>query len=230
MRKLGDRLFLVGVAHVLPKSSREVREVILRERPVLVALELCKNRYSALARQAKGVGFLDALRARKLPLFLLGSLLHLLQSRFARQTGTPAGEEMLVAARLARKVNAEVELIDRDINVTLQRLVERTRGREKFRLLAELLLGFLPIGKRFDLEKLTEEEVVERLLREFMRASKTAYEVLVEERNAYMAKKIAMLFAKTSGKIVCVVGAGHVPGLAERLSHRWNISYEWAIT
>jgi pheromone shutdown protein TraB len=174
-------------------------------------------------------GAREAVRARELGPFILNKFFHLIQTKFARQTGMPAGEEMLTAIKSAQKAGARVELIDRDINLTLQRLVERMGVREKMRLFLELLLGLLPFGARVDLERLTEDEIVTRLLSSLKRALPGAYEVLIEERNAYMAARIAILLASTKGKIVCVVGAGHVSGLCRRLDSKWQVKLEYPL-
>lgn len=226
LKKLDDRLFLIGVAHVLPKSAAEVEEVITQERPEVVAVELCPTRYWALTRGGKRPGALDAMRAGP-KLALLNTLLYLLQSKFARQTGMPAGEEMLVAIRHAREIGARVELIDRDISITLQRLIDRMSWRERLRLFAELLLGLLPFGKRVELERLTDDQIVSYLLHELKRISPTTYEVLINERDAHMASRVAMLLSASTGKVACVVGAGHVPGIYERLSK--GVSGDWRI-
>jgi len=226
-----DRITLVGVAHVLPKSAAEVGEVVERERPEVVAVELCPARYAALMRRGEA-GVLEAPRGR-FGTFLLNRLLYFIQSRLARQTGTPAGEEMLAAIEHARGVGARVELIDVDVGMTLERLMGRMGRREKLRLFAELMLGLLPFGRRVELERVTEEEVVDYLLKELKRASPTAYEVLIEERNEHMALRLAGLLASCKGRIVGVVGAGHVPGLHQRLlgltKAGWVTSYEFAL-
>ena len=232
LKKLDDRLFLVGVAHVLPKSAAEVREVILHEKPEVVAIELCPTRYHALTRGVKRPGAFEAIRAGP-RLFMLSALLYLLQSKFARQTGMPAGEEMLVAIRHAKEVGARLELIDRDISLTLGRLVNRMSKREKIRLFAGLLLGLLPLGKRLELERLTDDQIVAYLLKELKRASPTAYEVLIEERDIHMTSRLAMLLSSSAGKVACVVGAGHVPGIYERLSRvasgGWGVKLEYGL-
>jgi len=231
LRKIGDRLTIVGVAHILPKSATEVRAAIERERPEVVAVELCPARYAALTGRAEKSGALEALRLGQLGLFILNKLLYLLQTRFAHQAGMPAGEEMLTAIERAGEAGARVELIDRDISLTLQRLVGRMGRREKIRLFGELLLALLPFGgKRMAIERLTEDQVVTQLLCELKRASPTAYAVLIEERDTHMAARILLLLASCKGKIVCVVGAGHVPGLYRRLAAQagnWQLKLEY---
>jgi pheromone shutdown-related protein TraB len=223
LRRLHERLILVGVAHILPESRAEVEQVIAAERPAVVAVELCPARYHALLHGGEGPSAFDALRARRFGLFALNKLLYALQNRLAKQTGMPAGDEMLAAIERAREVGAKVEFIDRDIDITLQRLILRTGKLEKLRLLAELLIGLMPLGTRVDLRKMTEDAVLSQVLSSFKRASPTAYDVLIEERNDYMANRIVELLALTKGKILCVVGAGHLPGLCRRLmSQRWG--------
>ncbi len=230
LKKLDSRLFLVGVAHVLPKSAAEVGDVIAKERPDVVAVELCPARYLALTQESKRLGALDVMRAGP-KLLLLSGLIYLIQSKFSRQTGMPAGEEMLVAIKHAREVGAEVKLIDQDIGLTLQRLMDRMSWRERFRLFGELLVGLLPVVKRVELERLTDEQIVGYLLRDLERVSPTAYDVLIRERDAYMASRLTTLLL-AGKRVVCVVGAGHVPGIYNRLteiSSGWRISLKYNV-
>lgn len=232
LQRLGDRLTLVGVAHILPKSRIEAEKIIRQERPDIVAVELCPSRYALLMGAAKQAGAMEALRGRGLKFFILNRLLYHLQAKFSRRTGMPAGEEMVAAIKCAQEVGARIELIDRDVGVTLQRLINRMSKREKLRLLLELLLGFLPLGPRIELEKLTEEEVVVYMLSSLKKALPRAYEVLIEERDSHMAAKIAWLLATSEGRIICVVGAGHVSGLLQRLraaQSNWHVSLRYSI-
>jgi len=231
LKKIGEQLFLIGVAHVLPTSAAEVGEVIKRERPDVVAVELCPTRYLVLTQGGQRPRVLDAARAGP-KLLLLSGLLWLLQNKFSRQTGMPAGEEMLVAIKHAREIGARIELIDRDIGLTFQRLIDLMPWRERLRLFAELLIGLLPIGKPVKLERLTDEQIVNYILEDLKRASPILYEVLIQERDAYMASKLAMLLSE-SKKVVCVVGAGHVPGIFDRLSRGnpegWGASLKYEV-
>jgi pheromone shutdown-related protein TraB len=229
LRKLGDRLTIIGVAHILPKSRDEVKATIESELPEVVAVELDQFRYSALMGEVERGGAGKVPRARELLPFILNKFFYLLQRKFAQSTGMQAGEEMLVAIESAKKVGAKIELIDRDINLTLQRLIERMGAREKLRLSIEMFFGLLPFGRRVELEKLTEEEFADQLVSSLKRALPGAYEVLIDERNSYMASKIAMLMDSTKGKIVCVVGAGHVSGLSSRLDSRWRVELEYPL-
>lgn len=217
LKRLDERLILIGVAHVLPKSMTEVKTTILRERPEVVGVELCPTRYMLLTSGFRRTGG-KTITPGGFRLAILNRLFYHLQRKAARQTGMPAGEEMLIAINSSKEVGSRLELLDREISTTLQRLIDRMRWGEKLKLGVELLLGLLPLGKRIEIERITEEQVVRELLSELQRTSPTAYDVLIRERDEYMASKILDLLATTSGKVVCVVGAGHIPGLYRRLS------------
>lgn len=231
LRKINDRLFLIGVAHVLPKSADEVGKIISKERPDVVAVELDPTRYLALTQRNRRSGVINAMRAGPKLLPLVG-LLYLFQNKFSRQTGMPAGEEMLVAIQHAREARARVEFIDQDIGITLQRLMDLMPWRERLRLFGELLAGLLPFGKHVELERLTDEQIVDYLLEELKRFSPTTYNVLITERDSYMASRVAMLLS-AGNRVVCVVGAGHVPGIYNRLkeiSSSWGIKLEYRVS
>lgn len=230
LKKIDNRLYIIGVAHVLPRSAAEVGELITRERPDIVAVELDPIRYMALT-QGKSTGLFDAIRAGP-NLFLLSALLYLTQGKFSRQTGMPAGEEMLVALKHAREVGAQIQFIDQNIGITLQRLVNRMSRREKLMLFGQLLVSLLPVGKSVDLESLTDDQIVDSLLNEFKKTSPTAYEVLIMERDSYMSSRLTALLL-SGKKVVCVVGAGHVPGIYEKLSKltsgEWRMNLDYTV-
>jgi len=230
LRKLGDNFLIVGVAHVLPKSMVEIRDVILAERPEIVAVELCPARYLALL-QGGAQDTVENLRAgmRQSP---LNVAMYLAQAKFSHQTGMPAGEEMLGAIETAREIGARVELVDQDIGVTVRRLSKAVPFGEKARIFAQLLLSLFPFQKRQSLESLADEDVVDYLLWEFRSMSPKAYNVLIQERDAYMAARLVHLL-ESGRKVVCAVGAGHVPGIYKLLQEAttgWGVKLEYGVS
>lgn len=229
IRKVGEQLLIIGVAHVLPRSAAEVRETIETEHPDIVAVELDPARYLAIT-QGRKAGIMDMVRAGP-NILLLSALIYLTQGKFSKQTGMEAGEEMLVAIKKAKEVGAQIQLIDRDIGITMQRLVGGMSLREKIRLFGNLLVSLLPVGKEVELESITEEQMVEGLLAEFRKLSPTAYDVLIRERDDHMSSRLAN-FLLAGKKVVCVVGAGHVPGIYEKMSKMtyspWKTSFDYA--
>lgn len=213
IRRIGDRLILVGVAHVLPKSIQEVEQAIAEEDPEVVGVELDSNRYVQLtngSEAGKNIGVFS----RKA---LLVRFLQYFQDKIGEQTGMMPGQEMLTAVDRAKESGARVELIDRDINVTLDRLLDKMGFWEKMKIIFSVAFSFLFGGEEIDLQNLTSGEIIDELLTSFREFSESAYNVLVEERDEYMANRISELLVFTDEKVLCVVGAGHVPGLTRRL-------------
>jgi len=216
IKRIGDRIVLVGVAHVLPESKKEVKRVIEEERPGLVGVELCRNRYMNLITPSDGSSGLPLSRTG-----ILARIMQFIQNRIGQKTGMLPGDEMLAAIKGAENIGANVQLIDRDINVTLQRLISRMPITEKIKIAGSILVApFLFSGDDIELEDITKEEVVEDLVLEMKRFSNTIYEVMIEERNKVMARRIANSMRSGENKMVAVVGAGHVPGLSKILGKR----------
>jgi pheromone shutdown protein TraB len=211
VERLSDRLILIGTAHVFPESVKTVREVILAEKPEIVGVELCPQRYAALKSGSAP------------PSHPIALILYLIQEFFSKRTGVQAGREMLEAAEAAEEIGARLEFLDRDINVTLQRLLRLGIG-EKLKFLAWLVAGLF-LSPRLEPSEL-RGDVISRLLHEFRRMCPGFYRVLVQERDEYMVTRILELSAR--GKMVCVVGAGHLQGLARALGG-WSFKVEWQI-
>lgn len=218
IKRIGNRVILVGVAHVLPESREEVIQTIREEEPDIVGVELCRKRYLQLTSesQEKNSGITLSRTA------ILAKILRFLQEKIGERTGMLPGEEMKAAIDEARKMGADVQLIDRDINLTLQRLLNKMTLMEKIKILGEVLLSPLKFSEDIRLEDLTKEEIIEELLSEIESLSKTTYNVLIKERDQFMADRITNTLRSGTEKIVCVVGAGHIPGLSEELEDRFE--------
>lgn len=221
IKRIGDRLILIGVAHVLPESKEEVKKHIREEKPKVVGIELCQKRYIELTtgpQQSRSGGF-DFSRVG-----ILARILRFIQEVIGEKTGMLPGEEMLTAVREAEDVGAEIRLIDRDVDETLSRLINEMPVLEKIKIALEVLTSPFRTGQEIKLEDVTKEEVVDELLSALKNMSKTTYKVLIEERNEYMAERISEILKTKPGKVICVVGAGHVPGLSETLESRFDES------
>jgi len=218
----GSEVLLIGTAHVSRESVEEVKEAILEERPEIVAVELCKPRYQVLIdRRGWEETPLTKLLKGEQPYFFLGqSFLAMIQRSLGEQLGVEPGAEMLEAIRAAQEVGAKVALVDRKIAITLRRAWSRMSLREKFRIFKELLYGFLGATEEdeIDVEALKRQDVVTEMMEELGRLAPKAKEVLVDERDAYIAARIRELAQQGYKTIVAVVGAGHINGLLANLS------------
>jgi pheromone shutdown protein TraB len=133
---------VVGTAHVSSDSVEEVERVIAEEQPDTVAVELDEGRF----RQMKGdapddLDASDLLQGSMAFQFLAYWLLSYVQKRLGDKFGIEPGADMKAAIDAAGRAGSDVALVDRDIQVTIQRFWARLTGVEKLRLVAELALG-----------------------------------------------------------------------------------------
>jgi len=218
----GKEVILVGTAHVSKKSIETVAETISKEKPDVVCVELCKDRLHAMLEQKKwdATDIEKVLREGKIYLFLIQVLLSNFQRRIGEELGVKPGAEMLAAINTAKDLGIPIELVDRDVRITLKRAIQRTSLSEKLRFMGSLFTGFLGGDEEID-EKLVEdlkgEDMISQLLAELGEEAPSVKEVLVDERNKYIAHKIRAIDAK---KMVVVVGAGHLKGIEMELSRK----------
>ena len=216
-----DNIALIGTAHVSEKSIREVEEAIDRFRPDVVAVELDERRFKALQQpeaERKDIQIKELLKGNNVFVFMLQWLLAYVQRKVGMEAGVRPGAEMLAAVEAARRRGMAVALIDRDIGITLSRVWNKMKLREKLRILYSLVLAMLGIGtEEIDLEEITKDDVVEELLGELKHYAPSMSTVLVDERNAYLAHNLLEI-GKTK-RVLAVIGAGHREGIRHYLEH-----------
>ncbi|WP_226040755.1 TraB/GumN family protein [Natrinema sp. DC36] len=133
---------VLGTAHVSQASVDEVRETIDREDPDIVAVELDDGRY----RQMKGgtpddIEAEDLLSGNTVFQFLAYWMLSYVQSRLGDQFDIEPGADMRAAIEAAEANGSGVALVDRDIQVTIQRFWSRLSFTEKLKMVGGLALG-----------------------------------------------------------------------------------------
>ncbi|WP_254768167.1 TraB/GumN family protein [Salinilacihabitans rarus] len=133
---------VLGTAHVSQASVDEVHETVEREEPDVVAVELDEGRY----RQMRG-GTPDDIEARDLLSgntvfqFLAYWMLSYVQSRLGERFDIEPGADMRAAIEAAERGERGVALVDRDIQVTMQRFWTRLSLAEKVKMIGGLALG-----------------------------------------------------------------------------------------
>ena len=215
----GKKIFLVGTAHVSEESARLVADVIDREKPDTVCVELCASRYQSIRQkdQWQNMDIVKVIREKKSFLLLSNLLLASLQKRIAKKLNIRPGQEMIQAIESAEAVGAAIHLADRDIRITLSRAWRLMRLRDKIKLLAQLIfsIGQVDDISAEDVEKMKQEDVLETILADVGNSLPIVKAILIDERDRYLAHKIRHAPGE---KIVAIVGAGHVPGIKKY----WN--------
>jgi pheromone shutdown protein TraB len=143
---VGD-IVLVGTGHVLEKSVKEVEVVIERERPDVVAVELCDARYKSLKGDVKEVSPKEMLSAGNPFLILTHWLLAYVQRKMGAELGVEPGADMMAAIAKAEEQGAAIALIDRPIQITMQRFWKKMRLWEKLKMLFSIIFSIASIGE-----------------------------------------------------------------------------------
>ncbi len=220
------KITLVGTAHVSKESVREVEETILKEKPDYVALELCEPRMEALTKKKRweDTPITELIKGNK-AYFLLGySLLSAFERRLGEKTGVKPGDEMLAGVNAAKKVGAEVVLVDRPITITLKRAWKKAGMREKLRIIKEFLFSIFGMEEIDEsvIEELKKEDVLNEMMKELARIAPSAKKVLIDERDEYIAGKLKEL----DKPAVAVIGKGHQKGIERLLKSERKVDFE----
>ena len=219
--KINDNIILIGTAHISEDSVNEVRQAIETYKPDIVAVELCQRRYDTITKKDKweNTPVVALIKSNNAYFMLAQTFLSSIQRRLGEEYGVEPGSEMIAAMQEAEKHNIKVALVDRDITVTLKRAWQKMGVREKFRVIWEFLKAMLGYDKEeledLDLKELMKQDVISQMMEEFSKIAPSAAMVLISERDQYIAQKIFQESKK--GKIVAVVGAGHINGIKKHL-------------
>jgi pheromone shutdown-related protein TraB len=269
-----DNIILVGTGHILEKSVKEVEEVIDREEPDVVAVELCEGRYEALKGNVDDFSIKEVISGGSPFLILTHWLLAYVQRKMGAELGIEPGADMMAAIKKAEERGCVIALVDRPIQVTMQRFWRKMKFSEKIKMIfsiifaigsigsmgkdvgekggveegkekveKKLMVGGMSANKEIELDRITDDDVVTQLMEELREFSPGAATALLDERDAYIAGSLVELQTQTSKesliknatqasqqtfslttnaslrKIVAVVGAGHVAGIKNLLSH-----------
>ena len=218
-------LTIIGTAHVSEESVNEVKDAIYEQHPDVVAIELDRGRYQKIRKQMMGIeedeniSVTQIIKENKVGLFLTSTLLGYFQSKIGADVDVAPGSEMIGAIEASQDLQIPIALIDREINTTLQRALNRMGFKEKAKFAYGLIasvLGFDDEEEDIDIEELKNPENLDELMEMFKDEAPSVYEVLVHERDAYLAGKIMQL---PHDKVVAVVGAGHKPGIERYLDN-----------
>ena len=214
----GRQIYLVGTAHVSQRSVDLVREVIEREQPDAVCIELDAGRFEALSQEKRfeEQDLREVLQKKQLSTLMLNLILSSYQRRLGLKLGVAPGSELMEAARVAEANGIPISLCDRDVRITLRRAWQSLSWWQRFRLLGELgasLFEDTEISEE-ELARIRDQDVVTEVMKELGRLMPDLKRVLIDERDAFLAHEIL----ETDGqRIVAVVGAGHVDGMKGRL-------------
>ena len=212
-----ENLRLIGTAHVSSKSVETVKAQILEYSPDVVAVELCDSRLSNLREPETldSEDLLKIIKEGKSAMILLQTALAVQQRKLGLSTGEKPGAELLAAVEGAEESKIPYETIDRDVVVTLKRAWRKMGIMEKWRVVNTLL--FDDEEEEVSIEEvLGDSDMMSKLMEEARGVAPNAGEVLIDERDTFLAARIQQIRGR--GKVLAVVGAGHLEGIVENLN------------
>ena len=215
-----SKIILIPTSHIASESVRKVKEVIEKEKPDCVAVELDINRLMSFKQ--KQTSTLQTIKTLGPATFLIFWTMKKLQTWLGNKVGILPGSEMMTAVKIAHQNKIKVALIDQNIGLTFTK-IQKIPFSEKAKLMWFLIKGVtigLILSKikkdKIDLSKVPPKDLIEEAMLMLKTEFPHLFKALVTDRDKYMVNNIKNI-TKQFKKIVVVVGAGHYKGMKKLL-------------
>lgn len=212
-------LIILGTSHIAIESINDVKALIEKEKPDILALELDLLRFKKLMSNKEQKFSIRSLSSSGSLMGIIGAFI---EKKLGEKVGVKPGDEMKAAINIAKKNKIKIVLIDQSIQTTFKRLSEEITLKEKLKFLSDILTSLIFPKKRIkiDLTKVPEEGTIAGMISEVKKRYPNVYKTLIYERNIYMAKQLIEL-VKIGKKTIVIVGAGHESDLLRMI--KWNL-------
>ena len=214
----GARIRLVGTAHLSQASTDFVIEQIEKGSYDCVAVELCASRCQQLMEPeaVENMDLFEIIKKKKVLALAVMLAMSAFQQRIAQKFRIEPGSELKAAIQSAAEKNIPFELIDRDVGVTFGRFFGTVSWWERLQIFGEICAGIVSRDdpSKEEIESLKSGDLLEQVISGLSKTAPQIHNVLISERDRYMALKLSML-AYQRKEIVAVVGAGHLSGMIE---------------
>ncbi len=232
-------LTIIGTSHIAKQSVNEIKRYIIDNNPNIVAVELDRNRLSALLQKKKQqhISF-KQIRHIGFKGFMFAVIGGWIQKKMGKIVQIQPGEDMLTAVKMAKEHNAKIALIDQNISITLQKLSKAFTIKEMWKLFVDMLKGVFfkkremkKYGmEKLDLTKVPGKKVIKQIMRVLKKRYPNIHRVLVHERNVIMARNLSKIMQQNPDKhILAVVGAGHEDEMFKMIQENNKISYSLTV-
>lgn len=220
VRADGVEYTLLGTAHVSKASVEAVRHLIDARSFDVVAVELDEHRHHSLMQPDdwRKVDLFRIVKDGKAGMLAANLALGAYQRRLAEQFGVEPGAELKAACVEAAARGLPVTLIDRDVGITLRRAYAAVGFLDKVSIVGGLVASTVSSDEisEEDVEKLKQGDILTNTFDEFARQSQPLHHALIVERDRYMARNLKA-GSRSGQRVLAVVGAGHLQGLARAL-------------
>lgn len=213
-------LILIATAHVSKASAELVKEVIDREQPDSICVELDEDRYNNIKNPKKwsDTDLTKVIKDQKVGFMLANLVLGSYQKKLAKQLDTNVGQEMVQGIRSAEELGADLVLADRSVQTTFMRIWRKMNLKEKFDLLLNLFFALDDEEENEisdeEINNLLQKDMLEGAMANMKDEFPKIADILLHERDQYLANKIKNAPGK---KVVAVLGGAHVAGVTEEV-------------
>lgn len=216
---------LIPTAHVSKDSAELAGQLIDQLHPDAICIELDEDRYKSLTnpKNYQNTDLSRIIKQHKVGFMLVNLILSNYQKKIASQLGSKSGNEMLVGIDKSKELNVPLVLADRKIQTTFSRIWARLGLKDKIKLIS-ILFSSADDDEAIteeDLKNLQQTDMLQAALKEVSEAFPNITDVLVVERDKYLATKIKQAPGKN---IVAILGAAHTIGIQKYINEDYDIS------
>ena len=214
-----QNFYLIGTAHVSKVSANRVNEILEEIKPDSICIELDKKRYDSIINPNRweDTNIIDIIKKKQTGYLLVNLILSSFQKRVASNLDSSSGQEMIIGINKAKEYNSELVLADRDIQMTFTRIWRKHSLFQKAKLLTSIIMSIFEDEEisEEDIENLKQSDMLDAALNDVGKEFPIVKEVLVDERDKYLANKIRT--AKGTN-VVCILGAAHINGILKTIN------------
>nr|WP_270829141.1 TraB/GumN family protein [Enterococcus faecalis] len=212
--------YLVGTNHISKESAELVKNVINEVRPVCVCVELDQKRYQKYTSPEEWAktDIIKIIKQNKLVMLFSNIVYGVLQRKLAKEKGAIQAGELIQALESAENVGADIQLIDRDIQVTFKRMWRHLSFTQKPKLIMTFFSEFEDVETE-RLEDFLESDSFDNVFIQLSKKFPTIYDDMITERDKVMVTNLQK--SKYDVNVV-VVGKAHINGIKEKLKEEKN--------
>lgn len=216
----GRTYYLVGTNHISEESAKLVKNVIDEVRPDCVCVELDQKRYQKYTSPEEWAktDIIKIIKQNKLVVLFSNIVYGALQRKLAKEKGTTQSGELIQAIESAEDVGADIQLIDRDIQVTFKRMWRHLSFTQKPKLIMTFFSEFEDVETE-RLEDFLESDSFDNVFIQLSKKFPTIYNDMITERDKVMVTNLQN--SKYDVNVV-VVGKAHINGIKAKLKEEKN--------
>ncbi|MBR5049350.1 MAG: TraB/GumN family protein [Erysipelotrichaceae bacterium] len=221
----GKEITLIPTAHVSKQSVELVEKTIDEVHPDSICIELDQDRYNSLTDpdRFRNTDIVKIIREKRVAMLLVNLILANYQKKMAANLSSTSGAEMLMGINKAKELNAQLIMADRSVQTTFKRIWANMGFKDKIQMLSAVISAIFDDEEisEEDLANLQQSDILNSALKEVSEKFPRVAEVLVDERDRYLASKIRHA---PGSRVVAILGAAHTLNVPKYIQQEYDIS------